>query len=276
MATPDSRLISPRFPRSGKYNPDWVIANSFGGPVLWLTEWLTDSLDLRPGMRVLDLGCGRCVSSVYLAREFGVQVWGADLWVSANENLHRVREAGLGDQIFPLHCDARSLPFGGGFFDAIICVDAFSYFGTDSLYLNYLAHFVREGGQIAIAGAGLMKEFEQKVPEHLRQIWTQDFWCIRSADWWRRLWEPTGIVAIEVSDAMVDGGQVWVDWQSAAHPSNREELEAIRADAGRNLGYVRQIGRRQKNVELAAYCFPDTLRTMLPEQLISHPVLRTT
>jgi cyclopropane fatty-acyl-phospholipid synthase-like methyltransferase len=64
----DRRLLSDRFPRASKYNPDWVIANASGGAnALWLTEWLAESLDLRPGMRVLDLGCGRAASSIFLA-----------------------------------------------------------------------------------------------------------------------------------------------------------------------------------------------------------------
>src|SRR5215213_7558348 len=72
----DERLAVERFPRSSKYHPDWVFAGVSGGAnPLWLTEWLTEALDLRPGMRVLDLGCGRAMSSVFLHREFGVQVW---------------------------------------------------------------------------------------------------------------------------------------------------------------------------------------------------------
>jgi hypothetical protein len=53
---PDERLISEQFPRSSKYRPEWVLANASGGAnSLWLTEWLASALDLRPGMRVLDL-----------------------------------------------------------------------------------------------------------------------------------------------------------------------------------------------------------------------------
>src|SRR5207302_8388413 len=52
----DDRLFSEHFPRSSKYHPDWVLANASGGAnSLWLTEWLTTAVDLRPGMRVLDL-----------------------------------------------------------------------------------------------------------------------------------------------------------------------------------------------------------------------------
>ena len=58
--TVDERLTSDRFPRASGYHPEWVLASvSSAANALWLTEWLTEALDLRPGMRMLDLGCGR-------------------------------------------------------------------------------------------------------------------------------------------------------------------------------------------------------------------------
>ena len=66
-----------------------------GSNPLWMTEWLCERLDLQPGMRVLDLGCGYAKSSIFLAREFGVQVWATDLWVPATENWQRIRDAKL-------------------------------------------------------------------------------------------------------------------------------------------------------------------------------------
>ena len=110
--TSDEQSISERFPRSAKYNPEWVLASISGSAnALWMSEWLAEALDLRPGMRVLDLGCGRAVSSIFLRREFGVQVWATDLWFSASENLLRIQDAGVEDGVFPVHADARSLPF---------------------------------------------------------------------------------------------------------------------------------------------------------------------
>ncbi|MCA1595266.1 MAG: methyltransferase domain-containing protein, partial [Chloroflexi bacterium] len=185
--TIDNRLFSERFPRSSQYHPEWVVANASGGAnALWLTEWLTSALDLRPGMRVLDLGCGRASSSIFLRREYGLQVWAVDLWVSAAENIQRIRDAGVEDGVFPLHADARSLPFAPSFFDAIVSMDSYYYYGTDDLYLNYLAQFVKPGGVIGAAGAGLVQEVEGPVPEHLKVLWTQDFWSFHSAAWWRR------------------------------------------------------------------------------------------
>jgi cyclopropane fatty-acyl-phospholipid synthase-like methyltransferase len=131
-------------------------------------------------MRVLDLGGGRAASSIFLRREFGVQVWAVDLWCDVAENGERIRDAGVEDGVFPPHADARSLPFAAEFFDAVVSIDSGFHYGTDDLYLNYLARFVKPGGPIGIAGAGLVREIEGVLPEHLRQWWTQDCWLLHS------------------------------------------------------------------------------------------------
>jgi hypothetical protein len=91
--TTDNRLISDQFPRASAYHPEWVLGGVSGGAnPLWLTEWLAEALDLRPGMRVLDLGCGRALSSIFLRREFGVEVHFPDrrigLWVMQKVTEH--------------------------------------------------------------------------------------------------------------------------------------------------------------------------------------------
>jgi SAM-dependent methyltransferase len=268
MASGDP-FVCQRFPRSAKYNPAWILASvSSSANALWMTEWLAVALDLRPDMRVLDLGCGRASSSIFLRREFGVQVWATDLWFSASENLQRIRDADVEDGVFPIHADARSLPFAVEFFDAIVCIDCFPYFGTDDLYLNYLARFVKPGSHIAIAGAGLMREIEGPLPGHLREWWTQDIWCLHSLEWWRRHWERTGIMDIEVSDTMPDGWQLWLDWHKVIAPDNETEIKALEADRGQYLGYVRLVGRRQGSVTLA-----DRIES-LPAQYTRKPLLR--
>jgi cyclopropane fatty-acyl-phospholipid synthase-like methyltransferase len=267
--TADNRLVSERFPRSSQYHPEWVIANASGGAnALWLVEWLTTALDLQPGMKVLDLGCGRASTSIFLRREFGVQVWATDLWISASENIQRIRDAGVEDGVFPIHADARSLPFGAEFFDAIVCIDSFFYYGTDDLYLSYLARFVKPGGQVGIAGAGLMQEIEGPVPGHLREWWTQDVWCLHSAAWWRRHWERTGILNIEVADSMPEGWQRWLDWHRVVAPDNATEIKALEADRGHYPGYARVVGRRSQ-IPL------EEPIVSVPEQYTKKPLLRS-
>ena len=245
------RFLSDRFPRSSRYHPEWVIASASGGAnSLWLTEWLTESLDLRPGTRVLDLGCGRAASSIFLHREFGVDVWATDLWFSASENLARVRDAGVDSHVFPIHSDARSLPYADAFFDAIVSIDSFVYYGTDDHYLNYVARFLKPDGVLAIAGAGLTREIDGPIPAHLRDWWEPAMWCLHSAAWWHRHWEKTGIVTVERADAMPDGWRAWLDWQKSIAPDNAVEIQALERDAGQYLGYVRAVARRRPEARL--------------------------
>lgn len=222
-------------------------------------------------MRVLDLGCGRAKSSIFLAREFGVQVWATDLWISASENIRRIRDAQLEDRVFPLHADARSLPFAAEFFDAIICVDCYPYFGTDDLYLNYLVQFVKPGRPIGIAGAGLTQEFDGDVPSHFTSFTGQDCRALHTAAWWRHHWERLGLVDIVMADTMPDGWQVWRDWDRAnGYEENVREMET---DAGRYLGYVRMVGHRRHDNKLEDYCWPDTLKSS-PFAYEQQPLLR--
>ena len=105
-----------------------------GPNVLWFTEALCQKMEMKPGMRVLDLGCGTAMSSIFLTKEYGVQVWATDLWIRASENYGRICTEGVEDTVFPIHADARQLPFADEFFDAIVSIDSYHYFGTDVHY----------------------------------------------------------------------------------------------------------------------------------------------
>jgi hypothetical protein len=56
---------------------------------------------------------------------------------------------------------------------------------------------------------------------------------------------------VEVGDTMPDGWQLWLDWHKVVAPDNQSEIEALEADQGKYLGYVRLVGRRQGSVKLA-------------------------
>ena len=62
---------------------------------------------------------------------------------------------------------------------------------------------------------------------------------LHSAAWWSRHWERSGIVDIELADSMPDGWQRWLDWHRVIAPNNAVEIQALEADQGSYLGYVR-------------------------------------
>ena len=244
-------LTIDQFPRSATYDPEWVLENLMGPNVLWLTEALSQGMDLQPGMRVLDMGCGRAISSIFLAKEFGLQVWATDLWISASENWQRVVAAGVADQVFPIHAEAHALPFADGFFDALLSLDAYHYFGTDDLYLGYYSRFVGAGGQIGMVVPGLQHEFTERLPEHLVPYWSWDFWSFHSPDWWRHHWEKTGKVAVTLADMVPEGWKHWLKWQEVCleqgFPADQQEAEMLRVDAGRHLGFTRMVARKKQD-----------------------------
>ncbi len=219
---------------------------------VWLAEALAEELPVSPGMRVLDLGCGRATTSIFLAKEFGARVWAADLWIAATDNWQRVREAGAADEVFPLNAEAHALPFPDGFFDAIVSIDAYHYFGTAELYLSYLVRFLRPGGWLGIVVPGLVQELADDVPDHLRPYWEPDFFSLHSSEWWRGLWTRSGHVAVELADLIPDGWRHWVRWNEVCvavgdaqwRDAASREAEMVRIDAGRTLGFVRVVARK--------------------------------
>jgi cyclopropane fatty-acyl-phospholipid synthase-like methyltransferase len=237
MVAPRLDLLAyDRFPLSARYDPAWIVQNEMGPNVLWLTEFLCEVMALRQGMRVLDLGCGKAISSIFLAREFDVQVWATDLWIPATDNANRIREAGLEASVFPIHADARNLPYADAFFDAIVSVDAFEYFGTDVLYLPSLVRYLKPGGQVGIVNAGVNHEVEILPAE-----WPSDFCTFHTPEWWRRHWSITRCVNVEVADHLPEGRALWLRWNQALGVTDDIRLTCA---AGENLAFHRIIGRK--------------------------------
>ena len=156
-------LKKKRWPRSANYDGLWTLENNMGPNALWLMEWLTEAMELRPGMRVLDMGCGRALTSIFLAKEFGVNVYATDLWISATDNWKRICEAGVQDLVVPIHAEAHALPYASDFFDAIVSVDAYQYFGTDACFLPGFLPLVKRGGPIGVVVPGLVQDFENGI-----------------------------------------------------------------------------------------------------------------
>jgi cyclopropane fatty-acyl-phospholipid synthase-like methyltransferase len=247
-------LDKPEFPRSSRYDPAWMLQNQMGPNALWLAEWLAEAVPLQAGMRVLDLGCGRAMTSIFMAREFGVRVWAVDWWIAPDSNWRRVLAAGVADSVFPLRAEAHALPFPAGFFDAVVSVDAYQYFGTDVLYLGYLSRFARPGGFLGVVVPGLMQPIEA-TPEHLATpqangsvFWEDECWSFKTAGWWRDLWRRNRTVEDIRVDTLTDGWRHWRDFSRALDAAGKNvfpsDAEALEADQGRYLGFVRAVARR--------------------------------
>ncbi len=225
---------------------------AMGPNPLWLVEFLCEAMLLKAGMRVLDLGCGKAATSVFLAKELEVEVWAADLWIDAQANQQRVDDLGLTGRIHPVHTEAHSLPFEPDFFDAVVSIDAYHYFATSETYIGYLSKFVRRGGHVGFVVPGLAGEIEGDPPQHLKPFWYWDFWTFHSPEWWRRHLDRSGKVDVQTADMLPDGWKYWLEWnrlyQEPKHTSGHE-ADMLKTDAGRNLGFARCIAQRVRSAE---------------------------
>ena len=53
-----------------------------------------------------------------------------------------------------------------------------------------------------------------------------------------------------MADTLPDAWRAWRDWQTVIAPDNAAEIQALGADQGRYLGYVRLVGRRRADARL--------------------------
>ena len=244
-----SALMLPQFPLTAKYDAEWIIENQMGPCSLWLCESLMQKMELKPGMRVLDMGCGRGMTSIFLAKEFGVTVFANDLWVPAAENFKRFQEAGLADQIIPIHAEAHELPYADDFFDAIVSIDSYEYYGTDALYLDYITKFLKPGGQIGIVVPGLTREFhENGAPDYFLQNMDWSLYSYHSPEWWARLWRFSKCIAVETSDSVPDGFKIWYHWDNVLKQFGYYEPDQmLECDQGDYITFTRAVGRKGKN-----------------------------
>ena len=153
-------------------NLEFTKDTMMGPNAMRLSEEMAEMLNIDETMRILDLGCGRGLSTLFLVKKYGAQVFAADLWVSPTENFQRFQAMGIDNKAVPISADANEgLPFAEGYFDMLFSVGAYHYFGDKEEMLPSLLPFVKRGGVIAVAIPGIKYEFGENVPEEMKPFW---------------------------------------------------------------------------------------------------------
>jgi cyclopropane fatty-acyl-phospholipid synthase-like methyltransferase len=242
------KMALKQFPLSSRYDIKWVIENEMGPSSLWLMEFLIEKIELEKGMRILDLGCGKAMSSIYLAKEFDIQIVAADLWINASENMKRIKDKNVESKVFPINAEAHNLPFADESFDVILSVDSYHYYGTNDLYLESVLKYLKPSGQIGIVIPSVEKEFGEKIPEKLKPYWESDMYCFHTIEWWKKHWEHNEKINVEVADKMPDGYNNWLLWDKTLKEfgvlKRSGDVELLEADEG-NFTFARIIGRKR-------------------------------
>jgi cyclopropane fatty-acyl-phospholipid synthase-like methyltransferase len=138
----------------------------------------------------------------------------------------------------------KEIPFAHEYFDMIISVDAYQYFGNNEAMLPKLLPFVKKGGLMAVAVPGFIQDFpEGQLPEEIRPYWTPE-WYFYSCGWWRALWEKEPDIAITVLREMNSCKQAWDDWLQSPNPHAQGDIPMMQAGAGKYFNIIQLVGRK--------------------------------
>lgn len=117
---------------------------------------LMEGLALRPGLQVLDVGCGVGGLAVWLARTFGCRVTAMNI---VPEHLARARQTaqrhGVAEQCRFILMDLSRLAFRHESFDVVINQETFCYALDPRAYLESVWRVLRPGGQWRAMEPGL-------------------------------------------------------------------------------------------------------------------------
>lgn len=248
MIGKDQSIENIFFPLSSHYDDKWIKKNSLGENVLYNLESLCEVMNFKSGMRVLDLGCGKAISAIFLAKEFDVQVWAIDQYISPTENYERVKEMECEDRVFPLKLNALELPFPSEFFDAIVVVDSYMYFGTDEKFIPYLAQFLKPHCNIGIVDICFNKEFTyiSQVPEFIRNAYKDNWYFVHSIKWWIKMWEKTGVLKVKTAEIVPQNIFIRKEYIKYFENSKNKDIiaEALSKDNDMMINIFRMVANR--------------------------------
>ena len=230
-----------KYTKSNKYDQKFLKNYIMGPNPMKLLEELLAKSPLMPGHTVLDLGCGRGVTSLFLVKEYGVRVFAADLWISPSENKKFFDEMGLtSEQVIPIKAEAHELPFADGFFDAVVSVDSYHYFGLDPEYLGkHLLPLIKDGGRLIFAVPGMKRDIHDAIPAEMLLSWRpEDLDTMHDAACWRRILSATDGIEIVSLREMDSFDECWNDWLACDNEYAVGDRKAMNAGAGKYMNFI--------------------------------------
>lgn len=192
--------------------------------------------------RTLDLGCGYAMTSVFIANETDAKsVFAFDLWIPASANYTRIKDNRLDDRIIPIHGNALDMPFAHEYFDSIVSVDAYHYFGCKKgVFSEKILPFVKKDGYVMIAVPGITEEPRGEMLTLLR-TWAEgdDAELFRTAAWWEALLNDECGDRCDVTVREAECFETaWREWFDSGHKYGARDREFLEKGLDGILNFI--------------------------------------
>jgi len=237
-----------KYIRNIKYETPEFLGRIMGPNPMKLAEELLSEHKISPGAAVLDLGSGQGVTSVFLAKEYGFKVYAGDLWSDPAENRWFFDSCGLSEkEIIPVKADAENLPFEREFFDAVISLDSYNYFGRNTAYLDAkLLPFLKPGGLMYFSFPGMKKDLHDNLPPELLLSWTpEQLDYLHDIAFWKKIFEASADAEILELKEMESNEEVWNDWLACNNQYAVNDRKSMNAGGGKYLNFIAAVLRKK-------------------------------
>ena len=184
-----------------------------------LDELLTKHpMQLNADDTILDLGCGKGLTSFLLAKSTPAHIYAADLWITEDENNANFAKWGVSGRITAIQADGSALPFEKDRFDALISVDSYHYFAAKpGFFIEKMLPLLKKGATVRIGIPGIKNAYENKTEELLTPWLGGDAHMFKSPAQWKELIGTHERIARAETWEMDCFESAWEDWFLTEH-----------------------------------------------------------
>lgn len=177
------------------------------------TRQMADDCKIGPRSKVLDIGCGKGNTAIFLAKEYGCGVVGVDLSKDMVEYAEEAaRRAGLSDKISFQSCDAQRLPFPDASFD-IVFAECSTVLMDKAKSFGEFLRVVKPCGRVGDLEMSWKKTPSERIAGRAFELW--EGFETMTFDEWRAFFESVGMIDVKVddfSDTLNDMGKNYMKW----------------------------------------------------------------
>jgi len=189
-----------------------IVANQ----MLWEEKGMADKLDLGPGKRVLDVGCGRGRIAHHVATYTGAHVTGLNI---DNGQIKFAKDYAIAKGLLNSSLDFKQgnynepLPFEDQSFDAMYHVQALTYVKDLAALLKEIHRVLKPGAKVSFLDYFVLPAFDESDAHHqylmaeVKQV-LGTVWSPKPADY-EKAFKDAGFEVLLSEEASKDGGHQW-------------------------------------------------------------------